>query len=243
MVLDFAKKNRLLTAVAVIYGLLFIAVPTQATQSVSNSLYYLKEMFQVLPVIFVLTAIIEAWVPKEIIIKRLGDSSGASGAVLSLLLGSVSVGPIYAAFPISKMLIAKGASIGNIVIILSSWAVIKIPMLANEAKFLGVKFMVARWFLTVVAILIIARLVAAFVKREDMSANGVDEQHAGQLVISEPYCVGCGICVRLLPEHFEMKNTKAIVKLPVFADTVNVAELAAKCPTKAISVRGAAADN
>ena len=51
MVLDFAKKNRLLTAVAVIYGLLFIAVPIQASQSVSNSVYYLKEMFQVLPVI------------------------------------------------------------------------------------------------------------------------------------------------------------------------------------------------
>ena len=29
----------------------------------------------------------------------------------------------------------KGASISNIVIILSAWAVIKVPMLANEAKF------------------------------------------------------------------------------------------------------------
>lgn len=234
MVLDFAKKNRLLTAVAVIYGLLFIAVPIQASQSVSNSVYYLKEMFQVLPVIFVLTAIIEAWVPKETIIKSLGDSSGASGALLSLALGSVSVGPIYAAFPISKMLIAKGASLGNIVIILSSWAVIKIPMLANEAKFLGVKFMVARWFLTVVAILIMARLVAVFVKREDMPVSVVNEQHAGQLVISEPYCVGCGICVKLLPQYLEMKNNKATVKASVLEAECNISELVAKCPTKAI---------
>ena len=243
MVLNFAKENRLLTAVVFIYGMLLIAMPMQATQSVSNSLYYLKEMFQVLPVVFLLTAIIEAWVPKDVIIRRLGDSSGFSGALLSLLLGSVSVGPIYAAFPISKMLIAKGASVGNIVIILSSWAVIKIPMLANEAKFLGVKFMVARWFLTVVSILIMARLISFFVKREDMPLHVVSDPQAGQLTISEAYCVGCGICAKLLPQNIEMKNGKASVKTPVFDDVVNVVELAAKCPTKAISVREAAADN
>ena len=40
----------------------------------------------------------------------------------------------------------------SIIIILSSWAVIKIPMLLNEAKFLGAKFMIIRWLLTVIAI-------------------------------------------------------------------------------------------
>jgi len=235
MVLSFAKRNRLITVVALIYGVLFFALQKEAVQSVSNSLYYLKEMFQVLPVIFVLTAIIEAWVPKEVIIKRLGDSSGASGAVLSLLLGSVSVGPIYAAFPISKMLIAKGASISNIVIILSSWAVIKIPMLANEAKFLGAKFMIARWLLTVMGILIMAHLVSALVKREDIPGTEFKEQE-GSLVINDTYCIGCGICTKLLPDHLEMKHNKATIKAPVLDNAYDLTQLAAKCPARAITV-------
>jgi hypothetical protein len=41
-------------------------------------------------------------------------------------------------------------SISNIVIILSTWAVIKVPMLLNESKFLGTKIMFNRWVLTTV---------------------------------------------------------------------------------------------
>ena len=98
----------------------------------------------IMPVIFLLTTLIEAWVPKEMIMEHLGDESGLKGALISLLLGSVSVGSIYVAFPVCKTLFKKGASISNIVVILSAWAVIKIPMLANEAKFLSPKFMAIR---------------------------------------------------------------------------------------------------
>ncbi len=145
MVRTIIKKNRLLVIVAVIYLILFALMPDKATTAIKNSIFYLIEMFEVLPVIFLLTVVIEALVPKEWIIKHFGEKSGFFGNILSLVLGSISAGPIYAAFPISKMLMTKGASVANIVIILSSWAVIKIPMLANEAKFLGVTFMSIRW--------------------------------------------------------------------------------------------------
>ena len=232
MTLNMIKKNKLLTGVVLVYGILFIALPAQALASLGNSMYYIKEMFQVLPIVFVITAVIEAWVPKTLIMDKLGDSSGMSGNLLSLLLGSVSVGPIYAAFPISKMLLAKGASVGNIVIILSSWAVIKIPMLANEAKFLGVKFMAARWVLSVIAILIMARIVYTLTKRSDIPMQ--DTQHE-YLVINDAYCIGCGICVKLLPNILEMKDNKAIVKTSVLIYDQNFAIVAGKCPTKAIT--------
>jgi uncharacterized membrane protein YraQ (UPF0718 family) len=66
------------------------------------------------------------------------------------------------------MLYKKGASLRNIIIILSAWAVIKIPMLLNEAKYLGLKFMATRWVLTVAAILIFSWIASRMVKREDM---------------------------------------------------------------------------
>lgn len=232
------KKNRLLFIVALVYGVLFIFLPQQASKAVGNSVYYLIEMFEVLPVIFLMTVIIEAWIPKEVIMKRFGEKSGFMGNILSLLLGSISAGPIYAAFPISKMLLLKGASVANVFIILSSWAVIKVPMLANEAKFLGVKFMAVRWVLTVITIFAMAYLAGRIIKKEVMDEELHQESEEQEpLVINEDYCVGCGVCVKLLPDTYEMNQNKAKVRslginqgrLPEIMKSIE------KCPSKAIS--------
>ncbi len=233
--LNILKKNKLLVLVTLVYGIIFIAAPQTAMKSVGNSVYYLVEMLQVLPVIFLLTVVIEAWVPKELIMRGFGEKSGFKGNLLSLLLGSISAGPIYAAFPISKSLLSKGASVRNIVIILSSWAVIKLPMLANEAKFLGVDFMIVRWILTVICIFVMAYLTAIVVKKKDMPGTALKKQ-TDVFSIKEEYCIGCGLCAEILPEYYGMKNNKACVKAsPDNKEAVKaVLESVQKCPTKAI---------
>jgi uncharacterized membrane protein YraQ (UPF0718 family) len=140
-------------------------------------------MIMIMPVIFVLTALLDLWIPKENIMKYLGKDAGAKGAILSLILGSISAGPIYAAFPLCVMLHKKGASIRNLVIILSAWAVIKIPMLLNEMKFLGFPFMTIRWVLTVVAIFIFSWITAKLVKDKDLPAQ--EETPANVIFINE----------------------------------------------------------
>lgn len=237
--IEIIKKNKLLFIIAIVYVTLFIVSPEKAAQSASNSVYYLIEMIEVLPLIFLLTVVIEAWIPKEVIMNRFGDKSGFSGNILSLVLGSISAGPIYAAFPISKMLLSKGASITNIVIILSSWAVIKVPMLANEAKFLGINFMIVRWLLTVVAIFVMAYITAMIVKKDDIMIINNDAK-LKVLEIKEDYCVGCGLCVKLMPEYYEMKDNKATVKEVPDNQVVNelAKQSAQRCPTKAIIFNG-----
>ncbi|PKM51435.1 MAG: permease [Firmicutes bacterium HGW-Firmicutes-7] len=233
------KKNRLLIIVGVVYATLFATYPQQASKAVSNSVYYLVEMFEVLPVIFILTVIIEAWIPKEVIIKRFGEKSGFMGNMLSLMLGSISAGPIYAAFPISKMLLSKGASVANVVIVLSSWAVIKVPMLANEAKFLGVQFMAVRWILTVVAIFLMAYIIGRLIKKENMTVS-IEDHEKEWLEVKKEYCIGCGICVKLLPDVYELNQNKAQVKaLPVKGKYIEaIQQSIEKCPTKAITFYG-----
>ncbi|MCK5764148.1 MAG: hypothetical protein KAH05_08515 [Clostridiales bacterium] len=81
------------------------------------------------------------------------------GYFFSFVIGSISAGPIYASFPIVKLLMKKGVSVGNTVIIISSWAVIKVPMLINEVKFLEFEFMALRWVLTIAAILIMSQII------------------------------------------------------------------------------------
>ncbi|MGI6585150.1 MAG: permease [Gracilibacteraceae bacterium] len=239
-IIETIKKNKLLTAVSLAYVFLFIAMPDKAYLSVKNSMYYIIEMLQIMPVVFILTSIIEAWVPKEVIVNGFGEKAGIKGGVFSLLLGSFSAGPIYAAFPICKILLKKGASIANVVIILSAWAVIKVPMLANEAKFLGIQFMGIRWVFTVIAIIIMAYLMTIFVKKEDIPVQkGQNLDKVTGIDIKVQYCIGCGLCEKLLPQYFEVVGKKAKWKGSILNDAQidELKPIIDACPVKAIDFK------
>ncbi len=231
-IMSFLKKHKLLLIVILVYLILFLVAPDKAREAFSGSLYYLVEMLQVLPIIFLLTIVIEALVPKEIIVKGLGEKSGIRGYAFALLLGSISAGPVYAAFPLTKMLHQKGASVANVVVILSAWAVIKIPMLANEAKFLGVNFMILRWILTVISIFLMAFLMGKIIRPSDLPSN--QEQPA--LRIDRNACIGCGICMEGTLGMIEIIDHKAIIKRqPKGPDEVKLLQQSSdRCPVHAI---------
>jgi uncharacterized membrane protein YraQ (UPF0718 family) len=239
-IISIVKRNKLLTATFMTYFFLFVTVPGKAFESVSNSSYHIKEMLQIMPVVFILTSLLEAWIPKETIVKGFGANSGIKGNVLSLLLGSISAGPIYAAFPVCKMLLKKGASITNMVIILSAWAVIKVPMLANEAKFLGAKFMGLRWLLTVISIFAMAYMVPVLVKKDSIPlAEKETQREFKDVVVEDKYCIGCGICARLMPEHFKIRDKKAVyIKGSLINKNIgDYNAVLLKCPAKAIRLK------
>lgn len=233
--IEVLKKNKLPAIIVVVYLALLILQPDKASTAFGNSLYYLKEMATILPVIFMLTVGIEVLIPKEWIMKSLGKNAGVKGYFLSLLLGSISAGPIYAAFPICKSLLKKGANVGNIVIILSSWAVIKVPMLANEAKFLGSEFMGIRWILTVAAIFVMAYVMNKAIKLEDLPQ--AEEKTKKGIEINSDYCIGCGLCSKIAPTVYEMDNGKAIVISQKFnkEHKENIEKTVEKCPGNAIT--------
>jgi uncharacterized membrane protein YraQ (UPF0718 family) len=233
-ILKKIKENLFLFIVALAYMILFIINPTMGTNTVKNSGYYIKEMIMIMPVIFVLTALLDMWVPKEKIMRYLGKDAKAKGVFLSFVVGSISAGPIYAAFPMCIMLHKKGASIRNIIIILSSWAVIKVPMLLNEAKFLGPQFMAIRWVLTVIAIIIFSWISAKIIKDKDLPGEVLTQPG---LHINRNACMGCTLCAKNYPEVFEMKNRKAITKSyeGLDLDQEKLENAISSCPVNAIS--------
>lgn len=231
-IIKFVKANVFLSIVAVAYILLAIARPQISVQGIKNSGYYIKEMLMIMPVIFVLTALLDSWVPKETIIKFLGKEAKGKGVILSFVLGSISAGPIYAAFPFCVMLRKKGASIRNIVIIVSSWAVVKVPMLLNETKFLGPKFMIVRWVLTVAAILIFSWIADKIIKEEDFPQE-TEALQVG-IVINKDACMGCTLCTKKAPDLFEMDGKKAKVKTYDKIDMEILQSAIDNCPVKAI---------
>ncbi len=228
-------KNNLFTVIIILaYITLLIFNKPLAITSLKNSGYYIKEMLIIMPIIFVLTALLDTWINKETIMKFLGKESKIKGSLLAFVLGSVSAGPIYAAFPICVMLHKKGASIKNIVIILSTWAVVKVPMLINEVKFLGFHFMIIRWVLTLIAIFVFASIMNSFIKDEDLLVD--EAYYDGKVNINIRACIGCGICKAKYPELFEIDGKKAHIKdiEDKDIDNAKLQNAIKNCPVKAI---------
>ena len=232
--LKLLKKNLFISLIILAYAAVFLIRADIGVTAIKNSGYYIKEMLIIMPVIFVLTALLDSWVPKHTIMKYLGKESRIKGMVLSFVFGAISAGPIYAAFPLCVMLHKKGASIRNLVIILSSWAVIKIPMLINEVKFLGMEFMAVRWALTVIAIIVFSWITSKIVKDTDLP---LEDEHPAKkgVTINQSACMGCSICTKTYPELFEMQQKKAGVKQTNVDLDMNKLKAAINdCPVKAI---------
>ena len=153
--MNMIKKFKLPILIAIIYGVLSIKAPEMTKESSHVMLNYLGEMVLILPPVFILMGLMEVWVPKNKIQNWLGKESGIKGIVISVVLGTLPTGPLYVAFPMTASLLRKGASISNMIIFLGSWAALKIPQLLVETKFLGTSFMILRFALTFMALLLI----------------------------------------------------------------------------------------
>ena len=162
---DLLKKHKLIAVALAAYLIVLFYDQTVFTEAVGITWTYLREMLEVLPPVFILSTLITVWVPRDLITTGFGTKSGLRGRLMSLLIGSLSAGPIYAAFPLAASLLAKGASVANIVTIISAWAVVKLPMLIVETRFLGLGFALTRYLLTVPIIFVMAELVSRWVPR------------------------------------------------------------------------------
>ncbi|HAP43390.1 MAG: hypothetical protein A2087_04055 [Spirochaetes bacterium GWD1_61_31] len=231
-------KHHVLIAIAILaYLLVAMLAPAQILPALKTSGKYLLEMMLVMPVVFMLTMLIEVWISRDGILKYLGEGSGLKGAGLAVALGSLSAGPIYAAFPICRILLSKGLSVANLVIILSAWAVIKVPMLAMEIRFLGPAFMALRWALTVTAIILMGFAIGWLVKRREIPVEEDAGKREAAVIIDQGRCTACGLCVRAAPEWFAKGSDSVQVTPERMARGLTEAErapLARLCPFGAI---------
>ena len=160
---DWAKMFLPVLLIAVIDLVGWLIAPDSFNVVAQNTWEYLREAIVILIPVAVMMGLFEVWVPKSLIAQYLGHASGWQGVALAFLFGTLPTGPIYVAFPIAAMLLQKGARPLNIVILLNTWAALKIPQLIVETQFLGTKFMLVRLALTVPSAFIIGWLVEKFV--------------------------------------------------------------------------------
>ncbi len=160
-------KYKFFLSLVILNLILMCFFPKLGSKSIEISISNLIEMLIIVPPIFLLLGLFDIWVPRETIIKLMGEKSGPLGIVLSLTLGSFSAGPLYAAFPVAAVLIQKGCKFSNIILFVGAWATTKIPMLLFEAGAMGWHYMVTRLIINVFGVILMAYLVEIMIPRRD----------------------------------------------------------------------------
>lgn len=126
------------------------------------------QMLTVLPPIMILLGLIDVWIPRETLIKYMGDKSGILGIVLAMLIGSLAAGPMYASFPFTAVLIKKGVRFSNIIIFMNAWCVTKISTLLFEFSSLGYRFTLIRLIIDIPGVIIMGYLVNYFMDKDSL---------------------------------------------------------------------------
>ncbi|MCK9443870.1 MAG: permease [Tissierellaceae bacterium] len=148
-------------------ALAFIWNKDIGVKSVNTIINSSKEMMLILPPVFILLGLLDVWVPRDTMVKFMGEESGLLGAVLAFLVGSAAAGPLYVVFPIAAAFMKKDAKFSNILILIGAWSNTKIPMLLFEYSSLGGKFMFTRLALNIPMILLMTFIMNHVLKADE----------------------------------------------------------------------------
>lgn len=166
--MKWIKKYIVFIIVLILLALTFVYDKGLGLKAVDTIKFSFKEMIMVLPPIFILLGLLDVWVPKDTMVKFMGEGSGVIGILLAFFLGSAAAGPLYGAFPVAAIFMKKGVKFTNVLIFLGAWSTTKLPMLLFEVASMGVKFTLTRFITNIFGILIIAYTVNKSLNHKDI---------------------------------------------------------------------------
>ncbi|MCX7827803.1 MAG: permease [Thermanaerothrix sp.] len=168
-------RYRFFLVVAFAVAAIWIYKPSIGASALRLSAQNLLEMLSVIPPIFVLLGLLDVWVDRSTMIRFTGHGSGLRGVLVSFLLGSAAAGPLYAAFPVAEVMMAKGASLFNVLVFLGAWSTTKVPLLMFEMANLGYKFALVRLAMSVAGIVLMARLISFMLALGGKAPDALDD--------------------------------------------------------------------
>jgi uncharacterized membrane protein YraQ (UPF0718 family) len=101
-------------AVSLLYGILYWIKPEKVIPALNVSVKIFGYILLPLVMVFILMILLNLFFKSAQVVRLLGENAGLRGVVLSAAAGIISMGPIYAWYPLLQELKAKGA--GNTVI-------------------------------------------------------------------------------------------------------------------------------
>nr|WP_319489574.1 permease [uncultured Caproiciproducens sp.] len=174
------KKYRAFIITAAAIGILTIINSQIGFKALGISAYSFKEMLLVIPPVFILLGLLDVWIPRETMIKYMGEESGLKGIVLAIILGSAAAGPLYGAFPVAAVFMKKGVKFSNILIFIGAWSTTKIPMFLFETASLGAKFAFTRLAVDIPGIIIMAYILSKLVSKDEVKEIYANAENAAK---------------------------------------------------------------
>lgn len=148
---------------------IYLFQPDVAIKTFESATSSFIQMLSVLPPIMILLGLMDVWVPRETLMKYMGNDSGILGILLAMAIGSIAAGPMYAAFPFTAVLIKKGVKFSNVIIFMNAWCVTKISTLLFEISALGYSFTIARLIIDIPGVIIMGYLVYHLMGEKDIA--------------------------------------------------------------------------
>ena len=131
-----------------------------------NFLSFLVELIKIFPPALLLIGLFEAWIDQKTVERHLGEESGARGFLWALILAVTTMAPFIVAIPIAHSLRTKGARLSVVLAYLGAAGVCRLPMTIFEASFLGIRFTMVRWTVSLVLIVVTSLLLGRFLERK-----------------------------------------------------------------------------
>ncbi len=172
----FLKRYAFPIVMTMAIGALLIFDTGRGKIAAETTFFTVKEMLLVIPPIFILLGLLDVWVPRETMVRFLGEGSGLKGILIAILIGTAAAGPLYAAFPVAGIFMKKGAKFSNVVLFIGAWSTTKIPMVAFEVASLGPLFGFMRLGISLIGISIIAFVMNSAIKKDEKDKIYLDAQ-------------------------------------------------------------------
>jgi len=125
------------------------------------------DMLKILPCAFILIGLFLVWVKRETVERHFGEASGIRGHIWAVLLAGTTVGPLYIAFPVAYALYSKGAKLSVIFTYVGASAICRIPMTIFEVSFMGIKFTLIRFLVSLPLVIITSILLGNYLTKRN----------------------------------------------------------------------------
>lgn len=152
--------------ILLIYGALFAVMPDKISVALMSSGRVFLHIIVPLSLVFILMVILNIFVNPASIIRFLGRGSGIKGIMLSLGAGIISMGPVYAWYPLLKGMREKGAMNSLIAIFINSRAV-KPFLLPVMVAYFGLKFVIILTVFTITGSIIVGFITGMVTKGKE----------------------------------------------------------------------------
>jgi len=150
--------------VAAAYALALVAFPETGKEALSLTLVVVKALLLPLALVFMALFLTNLLLKPQQISSYIGKDSGLKGSLLSLLAGIISVGPVYAWYPLLGTIQTHGGGIGQISVFLFGRA-IKPFLLPAMIAYFGWVFSLSITMLTLIGALVLGWMMNAILGR------------------------------------------------------------------------------